>query len=53
MRSQMAAIFATLDSEEGAAKYNVERYNVRVTSLEEVFNASREEEEGLDPSKEK
>lgn len=47
-RSQMAEIFEKLDSEEAAPFYNIRSYNVRVTSLEEVFNASREEEEAND-----
>jgi hypothetical protein len=37
-------IFAELDKPEVQKKMNIQTYNVRVTSLEEVFNALGEEE---------
>ena len=37
-------IFEELDNQANHAKYNLKKYNIRVTSLEEVFNYLGEQE---------
>ena len=41
-------IFAKLDDQQTKKDLNIRDYNVRVTSLEEVFNTIGEQEQSLD-----
>lgn len=44
LRQHFSQIFAELDRPETKERLNIDTYNVRVTSLEEVFNTLGEEE---------
>lgn len=53
MDSKFSEIFKILDNSVEKAKYNIKDYNLRISSLEEVFNRIGEQEKNEEEANEK
>jgi hypothetical protein len=52
LNSKFSEIFNILDKSNEKAKYNIKDYNLRISSLEEVFNSIGEQEKNEEEAKE-